>query len=63
MKALVHAAGPYRVPNCAWSRTTVYTNKTYCGAFRGFGVPQATFASESQHRRAGRGSSAWTPWS
>jgi CO/xanthine dehydrogenase Mo-binding subunit len=28
--------------------TAVYTNKTYCGAFRGFGVPQVTFASESQ---------------
>jgi CO/xanthine dehydrogenase Mo-binding subunit len=48
MKAMIHAAGPYRVPNVRVESTTVYTNKTYCGAFRGFGVPQVTFASESQ---------------
>ncbi len=48
MKALIHAAGPYRVPHVRVECTTVYTNKTYCGAFRGFGVPQVTFASESQ---------------
>jgi CO/xanthine dehydrogenase Mo-binding subunit len=48
MKALIHAAGPYRVPHVLVECTTVYTNKTYCGAFRGFGVPQVTFASESQ---------------
>ncbi len=47
VKALVHVAGPYRVPNLAVESTTAYTNKTYCGACRGFGVPQATFASES----------------
>jgi CO/xanthine dehydrogenase Mo-binding subunit len=48
MKALIHAAGPYHVPNVYVESTAVYTNKTYCGAFRGFGVPQVTFASESQ---------------
>lgn len=48
MKSLIHAAGPYRVPNVRVESTAVYTNKTYCGAFRGFGVPQVTFASESQ---------------
>jgi CO/xanthine dehydrogenase Mo-binding subunit len=48
MKAMIHAAGPYRVPNVRVESSTVYTNKTYCGAFRGFGVPQVTFASESQ---------------
>jgi CO/xanthine dehydrogenase Mo-binding subunit len=47
VKALVHVAGPYRVPNLSVESTSVYTNKTYCGACRGFGVPQATFASES----------------
>jgi CO/xanthine dehydrogenase Mo-binding subunit len=47
VKALVHVGGPYRVPNLLVESTTLYTNKTYCGAFRGFGVPQATFASES----------------
>ena len=48
MKAMVHAAGPYKIDNVFVESTAVYTNKTYCGAFRGFGVPQVTFASESQ---------------
>jgi CO/xanthine dehydrogenase Mo-binding subunit len=48
MKALIHAGGPYHVANVQVECTAVYTNKTYCGAFRGFGVPQVTFASESQ---------------
>jgi len=48
MKTLIHAAGPYAIENVAVESTSVYTNKTYCGAFRGFGVPQVTFASESQ---------------
>jgi CO/xanthine dehydrogenase Mo-binding subunit len=47
VKALVHVGGPYRTPHLHVESTTLYTNKTYCGAFRGFGVPQATFASES----------------
>jgi len=48
VKALVHAAGPYKIPNIFVESTAVYTNKTYAGAFRGFGVPQVTFASECQ---------------
>lgn len=48
MKTLIHSAGPYHIENIKVESTTVYTNKTYCGAFRGFGVPQVTFASESQ---------------
>lgn len=48
MKALIHAAGPYRVPHVFVESKAVYTNKTYAGAFRGFGVPQVTFATESQ---------------
>ncbi|MBN2050264.1 MAG: xanthine dehydrogenase family protein molybdopterin-binding subunit [Spirochaetales bacterium] len=48
MKALIHAAGPYLIPHVFVESTAVYTNKTYAGAFRGFGVPQVTFASESQ---------------
>ena len=48
MKTLIHAAGPYHIENVEVESTAVYTNKTYCGAFRGFGVPQVTFASESQ---------------
>ena len=52
MKALIHAAGPYSIPNVLIESTAVYTNKTYAGAFRGFGVPQVTFASESQLQEA-----------
>jgi len=48
MKALIHSAGPYNIDNIFVESTAVYTNKTYTGAFRGFGVPQVTFASESQ---------------
>lgn len=48
MKTIIHAAGPYHIPHVKVQCRTVYTNKTYCGAFRGFGVPQVTFASESQ---------------
>jgi nicotinate dehydrogenase large molybdopterin subunit len=48
MKALIHAAGPYSIPNIFVRSTAYYTNKTYAGAFRGFGVPQVTFASEAQ---------------
>ena len=42
------ARGPYRIPNVKIEGICVYTNKVKCGAFRGFGNPQATFASESQ---------------
>ena len=48
MKTLIHAVGPYHIDHVEVESTSVYTNKTYCGAFRGFGVPQVTFASESQ---------------
>lgn len=48
MKTLIHATGPYNVPNVRGTSTAVYTNKTYSGAFRGFGVPQAVYGSEAQ---------------
>ena len=41
------AAGPYRIPNVKIDGYCVYTNKINCGAMRGFGAPQATFATES----------------
>ncbi|MGA3128477.1 MAG: xanthine dehydrogenase family protein molybdopterin-binding subunit [Candidatus Korobacteraceae bacterium] len=43
-----HAAGPYVIPNVKVDVFNVYTNCPAGGAFRGFGVPQATFAYESQ---------------
>ena len=40
--------GPYRIPNVRIDSYCVYTNNPIGGAFRGFGVPQATWAHESQ---------------
>ena len=39
--------GPYRIPHVRIESHCVYTNKVKAGAFRGFGNPQGTFASES----------------
>lgn len=47
-KAGLHLAGPYYVPNVHVNTYAVYTNNTVCGAFRGFGILQASFAHESQ---------------
>ena len=43
----VHAMGPYYVPHVATSGRAVLTNGPSCGAFRGFGVPQAAIAHET----------------
>lgn len=40
--------GAYRVPHAKLEAYTVLTNNPICGAFRGFGAPQATFAVERQ---------------
>lgn len=46
---LDHATAPlYRIEAYAVSGRLVYTNNGVCGAFRGFGGNQATFAVESQ---------------
>lgn len=47
-RASTHCAGPYEIPNITSIAHTVYTNNPTCCAFRGFGVPQMTFAVESQ---------------
>ena len=47
-RAAVHASGPYRVPNVEAHCRLVYTNNAWCGAMRGFGVPQVAFAHEGQ---------------
>jgi len=47
-RGLLHAAGPYRVPNVKIDARSVATNTVPCGAFRGFGSPQVIFAHESQ---------------
>lgn len=41
-----HAAGPYQIPNVDIVSKAVYTNNLPCGAMRGFGVNQVTFALE-----------------
>jgi nicotinate dehydrogenase large molybdopterin subunit len=46
--ALEHACGPYLVPNVRTRGRLAYTNNGRCGAFRGFGAAQMTFAIESQ---------------
>jgi CO/xanthine dehydrogenase Mo-binding subunit len=46
--AVEHFAGPYNIENTKVEGFAVYTNNPTGGAFRGFGVPQVTFAFESQ---------------
>jgi CO/xanthine dehydrogenase Mo-binding subunit len=48
MFAMYFGNGPYRIPNYRLTGRVVYTNKLRAGAFRGFGNPQASFATESQ---------------
>lgn len=47
-KAGLHLAGPYYVPNVYVDTYAVYTNNTIGGAFRGFGILQASLAHEGQ---------------
>ena len=46
--ATVCATGPYSIPNVHTEAYAVLTNNVPCGAFRGFGAPQALFAAEIQ---------------
>jgi selenium-dependent xanthine dehydrogenase len=46
-RAAGHATGAYHVPNVDIEARAVYTNNIPCGAMRGFGVNQVTFAMES----------------
>ncbi|EFK07490.1 aldehyde oxidase and xanthine dehydrogenase, molybdopterin binding domain protein [delta proteobacterium NaphS2] len=47
-RAPVHATGPYEIDHVDVECRCVYTNNPFAGAMRGFGVPQAAFAHESQ---------------
>lgn len=49
--AMEHACGPYIVPNIDARGRLVSTNNSTCGAFRGFGCNEMTFAVESQIER------------
>ena len=44
--AVSHITGPYRIPHQSVGVIAVATNKTPCGAYRGFGIPEAAFAME-----------------
>jgi CO/xanthine dehydrogenase Mo-binding subunit len=44
--ATLFASGVYEIPAIAVQGNVVYTNNIPCGAFRGFGAPQAQFAAE-----------------
>lgn len=48
LKALIHAAGPYDVPNVFVRARAVYTNNPVAASMRGLGVPQVAVAHESQ---------------
>ncbi|MGB3390707.1 MAG: molybdopterin cofactor-binding domain-containing protein, partial [Pseudaminobacter sp.] len=43
----VHASGPYATPNYRALGRAIHTNGPISGAFRGFGVPQATICQET----------------
>lgn len=46
-RACTHAAGPYHYENFEIEGTAYYTNNPPAGAFRGFGVTQTIFATET----------------
>lgn len=46
-KSGCHVSGVYYIPNIKADAFAVYTNTVPCGAMRGYGVPQVTFALES----------------
>jgi xanthine dehydrogenase molybdenum-binding subunit len=46
-RAAGHCCGPYYVPNVDVDAKAVYTNNPPCGAMRGFGVNQTSFAIET----------------
>lgn len=48
---LEHACGPYEVANVRNRGRLAYTNNGICGAFRGFGANQMTYAIECQVTR------------
>lgn len=45
-RAAGHSCGPYKVPSVDVEATATYTNNPPCGAMRGFGANQASFAIE-----------------
>ena len=46
-RSVVHATGPYNIPNVKVKISGFYTNNVYTGAMRGYGSPQIVFAHET----------------
>jgi CO/xanthine dehydrogenase Mo-binding subunit len=61
-KHAANVAGPYTIPNVSIDVHCVYTNRQPSSAFRGFGVTEASFATELQMDRIARaiGIDPWT---
>lgn len=53
-RAILHAGGPYRCPSVRVRGRVLRTHTATNGAFRGFGAPQAQFATERQMDRVAR---------
>lgn len=53
-KHAANVAGPYTIPNVSIDVHCVYTNRQPSSAFRGFGVTEASFATEMQMDRISR---------
>ncbi len=53
-RGILHATGPYRVPNVRIRGRVLRTDTPPSGAFRGFGAPQSQFAWERHMDRIGR---------
>jgi CO/xanthine dehydrogenase Mo-binding subunit len=53
-KHAANASGPYTIPNVSIDVYCVYTNRQPASAFRGFGVTEASFATEMQMDRISR---------
>lgn len=50
-RMMAFACGPYEIPNVEVNTYAVHTNNMPCGAFRGYGSPQVTFAAETHFQR------------
>jgi len=46
IRAAVHSAGPYEIPNVRTDTYAVYTNNPVPGAFRGYSSPQVIYTNE-----------------
>jgi carbon-monoxide dehydrogenase large subunit len=54
LNTMNHLSGPYRIPNLSATATNVVTHKTFSGAYRGAGRPEAAFVLDRLVDRAAR---------